>query len=332
MRILFKRLIYGASAAVIAFSTIAYPPVAMAVSNNSGQALEIGPPIINLTADPGQTIKAQVSVKNISSGTMVVGAQVNDFVAGGEDGTPKILLGENDTSPYSLIDWVTPFKDMTLKSRQQQDLPVTIHIPANASPGGYYGVIRFTATPPELKNTGVSLSASVGALIMLRISGQARESMSIEEFSVNHNGSTGNFFETTPLSFVERIKNTGNVFEQPTGQVIVTDMFGSTIAAVNVNLASSNVLPDSIRKFEQPLDSATIGDRILFGQYTAELKLTYGANQQALTQKINFWVIPYTLIAAVIASLVGSFYGIRYLIRRYNRYIINLSQNQNKPK
>jgi hypothetical protein len=298
---------------------------ALAVQSNenaSGQALEIAPPVLNLSANPGQTIKSQISLRDVSNGKLLVTGQVNDFVASVEDGTPKILLEEGEPNPYSLKAWVSPLPELLLDPRQIENLPVTIKVPANAAPGGYYGVVRFTATPPELKGTGVSLSASLGALILLKVNGAAKEGLAIEEFSINNGGKAKTVFETTPLTFIQRLKNTGNIHEQPAGQVIVTDMFGKKIAAVNINLPPRNILPQSIRKFEQKLDSSVLGSKKLFGKYTATFTGTYGVNKQTITATKTFWVIPYTLIGVGILVLIGGFLVLRTLIRRYNRHII----------
>lgn len=293
----------------------------------TGQALEIAPPVINLTANPGQVIKTQISLRDISSGKLRVKGQVNDFVAAGEDGTPKILLDEENAepNPYSLKAWIAPLPELILEPRQIRQLPVTINVPANAAPGGYYGVVRFTATPPELEGTGVSLSASLGSLILVRVNGAATEKLDIEEFFVSKNedgAKAATLFQSAPVKFTQRIKNSGNIHEQPAGQVTITDMFGKKIAAVNVNLPPRNVLPASIRKFEQPLDSSVIGNKRLFGKYTAELSLTYGANKQTVSDSITFWVVPYKLIGFIILGLIGGFFLLRFLIQRYNRRII----------
>lgn len=301
-----------------------------AQANNTGQALEIAPPVINLTANPGETIKTQISLRDVSSGKLIVKGQVNDFVAGGEDGTPKILLEENESNPYSLKSWVMPLPELLLKPKQIENLPVTINVPANAAPGGYYGVVRFTATPPELEGSGVSLSASLGALVFLKVNGEVKESLAIEEFSINNSGRSGPVFESTPLKFVERIKNTGNIHEQPSGQITITDMFGKKVATVNVNLPPRNILPQSIRKFEQSLDSSVLGDKKLFGKYTADLRITYGTNGQVVTSSQTFWVIPYTLIAIGIAILIIGFFALRHMIRRYNRHIVKKAQKSRR--
>jgi hypothetical protein len=299
-------------------------------TSGAGQALEIAPPVITLSGNPGQTIKTQISLRDISSGNLLVSSQVNDFVAAGEDGTPKILLNDDTNNPYTLKNWITPIPSLLMVPKQIKSLPVTITIPATASPGGHYGVIRFTATPPELHGTGVSLSASLGSLVLITVNGKTYEKVSVAELSANHGGKTGTLFESTPINFVERLKNTGNIHEQPVGQVTITDMFGKKVAAVNVNLPPRNILPQSTRKFSEPLDSTVIGNKKLFGRYHANLLVTYGASKQTLTASMTFWVIPYRLIIGVIVLLVGGFFVARYLIQRYNRRIISKAQAPKK--
>lgn len=290
---------------------------------DSGQALEIAPPVLNLTGNPGQVLKAQISLRDVSNGALRVTGELNDFTASGEDGTPKIIMDDSEPSPYSLKSWVAPLPQLLLKPRQIENLPVTIRIPADAAPGGYYGVVRFTATAPELDDTGVSLSASLGALILLRVSGDVKENLAIEEFSVaTPSGTVKNMFESTPLTFIQRVKNNGNIHEQPVGQVIITDMFGKKIAGVNVNLPPRNILPQTIRKFEQPLDKSVLGNKRLFGKYTATVTLTYGDKKQTVTSTKTFWVIPYTLIGVAIVALIAGFLALRFMIRRYNSHII----------
>lgn len=307
-------------------------------TNTGGQALEIAPPVINLTANPGETLRTEISIRDVSTNRLRVNAQVNDFVAAGEDGTPKILLEEGEESPYSLKSWVSPLASLLLNPREIKKLPVTIKVPANAAPGGYYGVIRFTATAPELKDTGVALSASLGALVLVRVNGDAKEELSIESFTVNtvpggvfdlaKNGTPKSVFESLPLQFVERIRNSGNVHEQPSGQVVIKNMFGKTVAAVNINLPPRNILPGSIRKFSQPLDKSVVGNNKFFGRYTAELKVTYGPDKRTVTKTTTFWVIPVSLIIGAVLAIVALAFALRILIKRYNRAVIKKAQKR----
>jgi hypothetical protein len=303
-------------------AALAAPAAPATPTAQNGQALEIAPPVITLSANPGQAVTAQISLRDISSGNLQVKGQVNDFVAAGEDGTPKILLDDKEVNPYSIKGWITQLPNLVMVPKQIKTFPIVINVPADAAPGGHYGVIRFTATPPELHDTGVSLSASLGALVLITVNGKTTEHLSVASFTMSHNGKTGTLQESAPIQFTERFKNDGNVHEQPTGQVSVTDMFGKKIGAVNINVPPRNILPQSIRRFEQPLDETVLGNKKLFGHYRADLKVTYGANKQVLTDSFGFWVVPYRLIGTVIVVLIAGFIGLRYGLRYYNRRII----------
>lgn len=307
-------------------------PQAPSPNQPGGQALEIAPPVLDIRGNPGETVEAKISLRDISDVKLLVRNEINDFVAAGEDGTPKILLEPGEESPYSIKSWISPLPEITLDPQQIEELTVNIAIPQNAAPGGYFGVIRFTAEAPELSGTGVSLSASLGTLVLLRVNGDAKEAMGVEEFYVEKDQNRSWVFESAPIMFYERLKNEGNVHEQPRGQISIKDMFGQKIANLNVNLENRNVLPGSTRKFEQPLDETVIGNRMLFGRYTADLEITYGSaeNRQTMTSQLSFWVIPYKLIAGILLGLVTLFFILRIAIKRYNDRLLSQSRGRRR--
>ena len=310
--------------ATIALVTLIAPAQAVFAENqDAGQALEIAPPLLTLTADPGDKVNAQINLRNISNSPLIVTGTINDFSANGEDGVPKIDLEGAEPSPYSLKPWMGALPQLNLKSREMQQLPVVINVPADAAPGGYWGVIRFTATPPDADGTGVFLSASLGSLIFLRINGDANENMNIEEFYVTEPGKEkpASLFESEPINFVQRIKNTGTVHEQPVSVITVKDMFGRDVASVNMNLEGRNVLPGSVRKFTAPLDKSSLGTTKLFGKYTAEITTTFGSKKQTVKQSVTFWIVPYRLIIIIIVALILLFFIARTILRNYNRKI-----------
>ena len=310
-------------AAALVVSLFAPAQSIYAVNDAAGQALEIAPPVLTLSANPGDTINAQINLRDISNTPLIVTSTINDFSAKGENGEPNIDIEGTEPSPYSIKPWLQPLPQLNLKSKEMQKLPVIIKVPSNAAPGGYWGVVRFTATPPDMDQTGVALSASLGSLIFVRVNGDAKESMEISSFYTSEPGkdSAATLFESTPLDFVLRIKNTGTVHEQPVGRIAVTDMFGREAAGVNVNLEGRNVLPGSIRKFNASLDKGALGTTRLFGKYTATITVTYGAKKQTVTSQLTFWVIPYRLITLIIIGLILLFFILRALIRNYNRRI-----------
>lgn len=329
-----KRFFTTASLLALSLILVAQPALAVAQpapQNSFGQALEIAPPVLNYTADPGEIINAQVSIRCVSTSTLIVTSEINDFTADtkSEGGIPNINTDTSNPSPNSLIPWVAPLPKMTLKPRQIENLPVKISIPRDTAPGGYYGAIRFTVAAPDMKDSGVSLAASLSALIMIRVKGEAKESMQMQEFYVSKDDKRGWFFDAIPVTFTERIKNDGNVFEQPRGNIIIKDLFGNITANVNFNLENRYVLPNSVRKFDQPFDSAALGNRFMFGPYSAELTMKYG-NDRTVTSKASFWIFPWKLILAALILLIVLVLVVRMMFQRYTDRVVGKSRGSRR--
>lgn len=289
-----------------------------------GQGLEISPPLIELNVDPGQSTSFPVRVRNVTDAAIIAKGSVDDFVAAGEDGQPKLLLEENaEPSPYSFKPWVQSIPDINLAAKEAKTTEVSIQVPQNASPGGHYGVIRFSAVAPELEDQGVALSASVGTLVLINVSGELVNKASLTEIYTAQNGQKRSFFETGPITFVERIRNEGNVHFKPIGTLRITNMFGKEVKVLSVNEPGGNVLPQSTRRFEQELSS-----KRLFGRYKVEANIQY--NGQNLESTMSFWVVPYKTVTLVIGVGILLFMVLRTGIKRYNSHIIKKASKSKK--
>lgn len=294
--------------------------------SSAGQGLEISPPVIEKAGDPGSTQSFTIRVRNVTNATLVVTTTVDDFVANGEEGQAKLLLDNKETSPYSVKGWATLPAQITLVKDEAKSVQIDLHVPNDASPGGHYGVARFTGVPPGVDGSGVSLSASIGTLMLVKVSGDAKTSAKLAEFYATSNGKKGALFDKGPYGFTERIQNTGNVHFKPTGTVRVTDWRGHEVQVLSVNTTGGNVLPNSIRKFSQEMDK----NKKLFGRYQAELNIQYSG--QNLSGSLSFWVIPFKTIAIVLGVIILAFLMIRSLMRNYTRRAVNKAMAGQKPK
>lgn len=278
-----------------------------------GQGLEISPPLIDIRVDPGQKVTTKIKVRNVTKETLVVEAEYNDFVSSGEDGQPKILLKDDEESPYSIKNWLSTIPSSTLAPQQQATFDVVIDVPKNASPGGHYGVVRYTGTPAGPEGSGVTLSASIGTLFLVNVSGDVQESAKISDLFSARDGKKRSLFEYGPVGIVTKIQNTGNVHIKPKGTIRITNMLGNTVQENQFNPKGGNVLPQSTRKFDE-----LINKKLLFGRYTIQADITYGENNTIISNQANFWVIPYKLIALLIVLVVGIFFAVKW----YNKFIV----------
>lgn len=299
----------------------------------AGNGLQISPSIIELRADPGETIETTIRVRNVTADAVLAITEVNDFVAEDENGTPSFIFEDDksEPNPFGLKDYISSVNQVALESLEQKVVTVTIAIPEDANPGGHYAVVRFTAIPANQTNNqgqlSAQLSASVGTLILVNVEGEVTESLKVLEFGAARFDTTDgviidkgikSWFRRGPLAVVARIENSGNSHVKPIANITLKNMLGNEVSSVELNNPPRNVLPNSTRKFVNQLP-----DKFYFGKYTLETSIAYGqGGGNIITTSATFWVIPYDLIAILLAVLVGIFFGARTFKRSYDKKLI----------
>jgi hypothetical protein len=315
--------------ALLSFFMVAIGPLALvAHAADTAQGVQVSPALVELNAVRGKTYTINLRVMNVTGGDLVYNTLAEDFTATGETGTPKINATSNLPETASIKTWVSVEPSFTLGSHQEKNVDVTVTIPSNAEAGGHYGVLRFSGSAPDINTTGVGITASAGVLFLIKVDGTIVEKANLASFfTANNDGKQNSFFENGPINFAVRIQNVGNIHVKPTGNVEIKDMFGNIAGNIPVNDANppSNVLPNSIRRFDVKLDKSW-----MFGLYTANLALSYGTNGQAITDTISFWVIPYRIILIGLLIIITIIYILYRLVKVYNRHIIEKAKNENK--
>jgi len=331
IRIRFSTKISGVVVAMLLFGWfVRVPAGAQSTTVNAAQGMQISPTLVELNATKGKTYNINLTITNVTAADLVYTTSADDFNAANETGSPHIILDSKLPPTASIITWLSTVPEFTLPAHKSRLVTVQIVVPSDAEPGGHYGVLRFSGTAPEVKSTGVGLSASAGVLILIRVDGAISEKATLASFytSSTQKGKQNSFFENGPISFIVRIKNDGNIHVKPVGNVEVRDMFGGLVSNFSINKEKSNVLPKSIRRF----DESKLNKPWMIGQYTANLTIGYGTTGQAITNTITFWVIPYKIIIAVILVLVTLVFIFRRMIKVYNRRIIEKAKNETKTK
>lgn len=282
------------------------------------QGIQVSPPIVDLNAEKGGSYQIKLTVTNITTKRTTLRASVKDFRAADESGNPQIIEDDNETTTYSVKQWVARQPDFTLDPKESRTLSFTVRVPENAEAGGHYGVIRFSPVTGEQGDENVSLIASVGVLLLTRVEGDITENLEVEKFFIKQNGEESGLVANGPVTIGALLKNTGNVHVKPAGTLTVKDMFGKTVGSFPLGSQTKNVLPDSTRLYEQEFDK-----RWLFGRYTVNLEAAYGTTGGVVLGSTTFWVIPFKLIAFTILTMALLIIGLRRGIKRYNQRVIN---------
>jgi hypothetical protein len=313
-------MIIGLAAAPLQSATAATAPI-----QGAGNGLRVSPVRKDdIVIQPGGTQTIEISVTNVTGGAASFQAIVNDFIANpNESGNPAIILDPAKFAPgHSLKRFIGPINVISLQPGEEKSVSVKITVPANASGGGYYGAVRFAPASNNTQPNQVSLSGSVGTLLLVKVPGDIKEHLSIAGVGVYSGGSSSNFFTSNKnLSVRVRFQNEGNIQESPFGKLQVKNRANKTLGSYEINNISpaANVLPDSIRRFEVPIKTGKLG------QYKIEGNFGYGSSGQLLSVATTIYIIPLSLIIifiAVVVLLALSIFGIPRLLKAYNRRVL----------
>ncbi len=278
-----QRKIYIFFVLVIALTRVSYA--------QESAGFSISPPSFEVSANPGDTIKNVVKVTNITTNPIALETLAKDFVAVGNEGAVELL---DENSFFSLASWVNFEVDtITLQPKQTALIDYQIKVPVNAEPGGKFASLIFRTIPPKNNEiTGATLAQEVGALVLMRVAGDAKEYAKISEFT-----SDKSVYEYGPIEFTLLVRNEGSVHVRPKTNVTITNTLGKRVASIS--LGEKNVLPSAERKFNGLLEK-----KYMFGRYTATATAVYGTKNTILTDTYSFVVIPYKVVIPVTVGLL----------------------------
>lgn len=282
------------------------------------QGLQVSPAMVELNAEPGKSYVLDVDLLNVANSQQTYQTEYFDFRSKDDSGTPDVYVDNSLPKSASVRSWFSADETLLLASYQKKSYKIKVTVPANAEPGGHYGVVSFTNGAPGVGDSErVAVQVKTGVLVLIRVAGDIKESLTIDSFTASSKNSTPFFIENAPIDFTARVRNTGNVHVRPQGSIEVRNMLGGLVGKSDFNKSAGNILPKSIRKLQSSLNADW-----MIGQYTATLTAGYGTNGQALVGETTFWVIPYKPILIVLLALLTIVFIIRTWLRSYRKHII----------
>lgn len=285
----------------------------------------------DLTVTAGTTGYVKVLVTNLTAAPITVQPIENDFVSGGEQGQPALILNPSSYAPsHSLKRFMAPLSNVTLPPKGGATVTAAIKVPKGAQAGGYFGALRFAPTVNGSSSAASSavLGESVASLILMTVPGPTVEALSLTNFEVQQNGSTAsNFRNSNNLNLFMRFENKGNLQEAPFGQIYV-QKGKKLLYTYNFNQTDpkNEILPDGFRRWSIPLKG--MGK---FGKYTVGATISYGTKGQSIDITKSIWIIPTTYILAFVIILVilaAGIIGTYVFLKSYKRRILQSSRRR----
>jgi hypothetical protein len=295
----------------IIFAAETSTPAATLVSS-SPLNISISPVTLVIEAKPGETITTALKVRNNGSETEQLNIKVGSFIPDLTGERPQLI----DPDPNEdFLSWLSVSKtSFQVASSEWETIDVTFSPPQTAALSYYYTLYIERSGKVLVKPGETSVEGSAAILVLANvISPLAKRELQLEEFSLKKT-----ILEFLPQPFSLKIKNTGNVHVMPMGNIFIDGQGQKDVAVLSINPNNSAILPQSARTFTInwndgfPVVNSETGDltwnfdvinHFRFGKYTAHAVLVYdnGERDVPIESFISFWVIPWRLLALVIA-------------------------------
>jgi hypothetical protein len=272
--------------------------------------LSIQPVKIDETLNPGQSLTGQILLQNPSDGPVDVTVSVQDFVPNA--GADSIQFVGRAPGLSTVRDWISVgVKDsFSMKVGEQMEIPYTIAAPANAEPGGHFGVLLFKATPQGGTTGSLKVGTQVGMIILIAIPGSHLEKGNILDFMAPL------FQQYGPVPFSVKFQNTGTVHFEPKGSIIITNMLGQKAAEIPVT--GQVVLPTSIKDLSFTWEASGFS----IGRYSAVATIKDGDGNVLTSKEVSFWIVPIWYIVGFLIGLIVIYMLLRYIKRHIRLSVV----------
>jgi hypothetical protein len=309
-----------------------------------------------LNVKPGGTATTTLQLMNNDPQPLQMSVELETFSANGTTGEAKVtpIAAGNPSGS-----WVH-FSQATFAAQPGVWTPIqmTVTLPPSAALGYYYAVL-FKPTLPAKVTPGTNTIKGSNAILVLVDTHSANEQRGLQIASF---ATTKKLYEYLPASFTVTVRNSGNIFVPPTGDIFISksSSFNKVIDSLPINMAGGNVLPGSVRIFTtnwndgfpvfrtqtaggQPVSKGgkpvqqlhwdfTQLNKLRFGKYYAHLALVYnnGTQDIPVDSVVSFWVVPWKLLTVILVVLVLIVVGLagtgRALLKRLRK-----ARRQPKP-
>jgi len=277
--------------------------------------LSIQPIKISHTMKPGETVTGVISLSDatseVSDGDIILQTKVEDFAP--TAGTEMYNFVGRAKGVTTVRDWIkldVP-EELTLKAGEGKEISYTITAPLNAEPGGHFGVMFFKVSNKPKEGMQMKIGTQIGVLIFVTIPGNHLQKGAVHGFSAP------SFIKQSPVTFGIDFENTGTVHFEPKGKILVTSLFGRTVAEIPVE--GQVVLPTGRRQW-------IIGwnyEGMLLGRYKATLQIVDPDGEQLDERSVSFYAAPVWFVVEFFASVIVLYTVIRFLKKKIRITIVH---------
>jgi hypothetical protein len=276
-----------------------------------------GRPNYSYGVTPGAVVRDHIAVWNYSDKPLTLSVYAADAINSAEGGFDLLPRGTRSSDAGT---WVKLAKSrVTVGSRSRVIVPFTLTVPRTVTPGDHPAgiVASLSAVRTGAKGDRVQVDQRVGARMYLRVAGQLRPRLTVEDLHTDYHG-TANPFGTGSATVTYTVRNTGNVRLAAEQTVRVRDVFGG-IAKVKGSRDLAEILPGSSLRISVTATGVlpTVRDTTTVSVDAVSVRGDVAIpDLPSLTRSQGFWAVPWSLLA-VLSAVVGA--AAAWFVRRRRR-------------
>ncbi|RKN24151.1 DUF916 domain-containing protein [Micromonospora musae] len=266
--------------------------------------------------NPGGTIEDGMVVAN--RGTAPLNLTV--YAADGfttESGQLDLLT--RDKKSVAIGAWVhANAASVAIQPGKTATVPFKISVPANATPGDYVGGVLTSLTQPD-QAEGINVDRRLGIRIKLRVGGELKPALAIEDFDVDYK-CTWNPFGRGDATISYKVHNTGNAALSSQQAASVSGPFGLLRTKARDLPKTPELLPGESWQVTVPVKDVSPAIRLAATAGLTPL-LTDASGSVTPLDKVekttHAWVLPWTLLLLLLVLIAIVVLAIR--LGRRNR-------------
>lgn len=254
--------------------------------------------IFEYDVKPGDVISDSLSVRVIGPNQITFGVYGSDALLN-ESGVFDVLPEAKPSRDVG--SWVEMERArLTVAGDDRAEIPFTLTVPANATPGDHVGgIVTSVATDLDAgKGGNVRLDRRLGARIYLRVAGELKPAIAISRPTVSYRASANPFGGRTEISYT--ITNKGNTRVQGKRAVKV----GGVLGGSSIHRDLPELLPGAILSFTETL----AGPRAI-GPATVKVEIEPREQLKgelptsafvAAAGSVGIWAVPWSQIVLIL--------------------------------
>ncbi|MFF8268934.1 WxL protein peptidoglycan domain-containing protein [Streptomyces sp. NPDC016562] len=270
--------------------------------------------------EAGTTLGDSVTILNSSEKELTFQVFATDAVNTPSGGAFALLPVESP--PKDVGAWITlapqAARPVTVPPKGRTDIPFTVKVPADATPGDHVGGIVALGTAVEgVQQEGkvqVGVKRSVGARLYFRVPGPVTPGLSVEDVRVTRAAPLLPWVKNARATVSYTLVNRGNLVVEPTVAVSARGLFGRELLNRPTRELKLSLLPGQRIELTEPWPDAPQSDRV-------SVTVTAGATAHPDLRSqsgTRFTAVPWLAVGALLLA-AGAALALRVLRRRRSR-------------